>query len=307
MRILKLLFILFLIGCQTDAKKNEIGFNIENIDYNKFNEYWYSGEAEITSYQLQQSRYGEKRDGHAVLVFVTEPFSKSKQVKLDNPNRNPDDKVSVMKLNYVKKFTTGIYPYSMMTSSFVPVSIDKYPDALKVTTTSQEWCGHTFTQINKEDNEYQFQQFSYFESEGDVDKDLKTSWLEDEIWNRIKINPKSLPTGEIDILPGTMYLRLSHDQTESKTALASLSEVDSSDYFAEKHSVYRLEYEKRSLAIYFDTEFPFSIYGWEENYPEGFGSGDYSKTTARRINSIKSPYWQKNSNVDEQLRDQLGI
>jgi len=306
MRILKLLIVITVIGCQSKANKNSNN-NLQNIDFDQFNDYWYSGEAEITSFKLQQSRYGEKRDGHAVLVFVTEPFSESKQVKLDNPNRNPDDKVSVMKLNFVKKFTTGIYPYSMMTSSFVPVSIDQYSDAIKVTTTSQEWCGHTFTQINKEDNDYRFQQFSYFESEGDVEMDLQASWLEDEIWNRIKINPNSLPTGEIDILPGTMYLRLSHEQPESKKAIANLNEIDSSDYFPGSHSVYTLKYETRSLEIYFDSEFPFSIYGWEENYPKGFGSQEYSKTTAKRINSIKSPYWQKNSNIDEKLRNQLGI
>ena len=35
----------------------------------EFNAYWYAGKAEITSYSLQQARYGELRDGHAVLIF----------------------------------------------------------------------------------------------------------------------------------------------------------------------------------------------------------------------------------------------
>lgn len=40
----------------------------------QFKDYWYAGKAEITSYKLEQARYGELRDGKAVLVYVTEPF-----------------------------------------------------------------------------------------------------------------------------------------------------------------------------------------------------------------------------------------
>lgn len=40
----------------------------------EFKSYWYSNEAEITSYKLEQARYGEMRDGTAVLIYVTEPF-----------------------------------------------------------------------------------------------------------------------------------------------------------------------------------------------------------------------------------------
>jgi len=40
----------------------------------EFKEYWYAGNAEITSYKLDQARYGELREGTSVLVYVTEPF-----------------------------------------------------------------------------------------------------------------------------------------------------------------------------------------------------------------------------------------
>ncbi|MEX0361456.1 MAG: septum formation inhibitor Maf, partial [Allomuricauda sp.] len=45
-----------------------------------FKSYWYAGNAEITSYKLEQARYGELRDGTAVLIYVTEPFLPEKQV-----------------------------------------------------------------------------------------------------------------------------------------------------------------------------------------------------------------------------------
>jgi len=38
--------------------------------WQQFGDYWYTGEAELTSYELKQSRYGEIHEGHAVLIFV---------------------------------------------------------------------------------------------------------------------------------------------------------------------------------------------------------------------------------------------
>ncbi len=145
----------------------------------EFGDYWYQGEAELTSYKLEQARYGEIHEGEAVLIFVTEDFSKRKQVKLDNPAGAPDDKVSVLKLNLTKKFITGIYPYSMMSSVFTPVQRQSYPQTLKVTTSSQEWCGHTFTQLNLQKRKYALELRSYFESEGDQSLELDGLILED--------------------------------------------------------------------------------------------------------------------------------
>jgi hypothetical protein len=267
-------------------------------DWEAFNDYWYRGEAELTSYELAQSRYGEVHEGHAVLVFVTEPFSESKQVKLDNPS--DEDKISVLKLNFSKKFLTGIYPYSMMMSSFVPVSYDKYPDALKVTTTSQEWCGHTFTQLNLQEKEYRFRQFSYFQREGDVDIEIKNTWLEDELWQRIRINPNTLPRGEINVLPGTLFMRLAHTTPKVIAATATLLEVSGTEFGEGTIKKYSLEYPTRTLSIYFENEFPFQILGWKEQY-------DGKTTIAKKKATIKSPYWQKNQKEDRKLRQQLGL
>lgn len=81
-----------------------------------FNAYWYAGKAEISSYNVTQERYGEIRQAEQVNIFVTEDFSASKQVKLDNPAGG--DPVPVLKLNSIRRFHTGIYDYSIMQSSF---------------------------------------------------------------------------------------------------------------------------------------------------------------------------------------------
>ena len=89
----------------------------------EFKDYWYNGEAEITSYKLEQARYGEMHDGKAVLVFVTEDFLPETQVKADHYE---ETNIPVLKLNATKKFNTGIYPYSIMQSTFYPVSNNKH-------------------------------------------------------------------------------------------------------------------------------------------------------------------------------------
>lgn len=294
--LLILLSFLCLMSCESYSQSPQI----DPVDNKLFNDYWYAGEAELTSYSLQQARYGEIHEGHAVLVFVTEPFSASKQVKLDYPGRAGDDNVSVLKLNFTKKFITGIYPYSMMSSIFTPVSYDRYPNTLKVSTSSQEWCGHTFMQLNLEKNHYALTGLSYFESEGDVNEKLDKVYLEDELWTKIRINPATLPTGTFKIVPGTFHLRLKHIEAGSRTAQASLEVLDKSTFSEGTHHKYSLKYDDRSLDIYFEQNFPFQILGWEET-TRGL------TTTAVKKESLKSPYWQKNSNADRALRKQLGL
>ncbi len=70
---------LFLLLVSCKKPKSPIPETNEQV----FSDYWYKGQAEISSYELSQSRYGGVHDGKTVLVFVAEDFSKSKHVKLD--------------------------------------------------------------------------------------------------------------------------------------------------------------------------------------------------------------------------------
>lgn len=266
-----------------------------------FKQQWYSGAAEITSYNLEQARYGELREGTAITVFVTEPFSKAKQVKLDEGS--DPDKIDVLKLNLTKKFQTGVYPYSMMTSVFTPIDAQKRNNTLKVTTSSQEWCGHAFTQLNLKDEGYRWQQHSYFESEGEQDKDLQTQWVEDEIWNLIRINPKLLPEGTIKMLPSTMNLMLTHHPAKAVEAKCE-TEVDGD--MINYHIVYPTI--QREITFHFKAVFPHEIMSWEETYVSGFGSSAKALTTRATLNKrIMLDYWNKNHNADASYRAKLGL
>lgn len=271
-----------------------------------FSDYWHQGQAELTSYALEQARYGEVHPGEAVLIFVTEPFSRQKQVKLDGDGA-PGDAVPVLKLNFTKTFNTGIYPYSMMTSAFTPVGQGQADAAtLKVTTSSQEWCGHSFTQLNRIEDGYRLTEMSYFESEGDRQLELEDALPEDGVWNLIRLDPAALPTGRVRMIPGVMFQRLSHQAWQPAWARATL-EADPED---PTHSRYTLAYpdRDRTLSIRFATAFPHEIASWEERYTSGNGPSTTQLVTRGTLKKrIMLDYWRRNSVADAPLRETLDL
>ena len=274
---------------QDTNTKNQDAF----IPSEAFKSYWYSGKAEITSYKLEQARYGEMRDGTAVLVYVTEDFLPDEQVKADTYNK---DNIPVLKLNATKNFNTGIYPYSIMQSTFYPVNNTTH--ALKVTCSVQEWCGQVYTQLNTK-NQFEIESHSYFESEGDQDFNVDKTILENEVWTQLRVDPTSLPTGAIEMIPSFEFIRLKHIELKAYKALAELTE-----------DTYKISYPElnRTLTIHFNSSFPYNILSWEDTYKDGYGEASKELTTkAVKLETINSAYWSKNSNSDEVLRETLQL
>ncbi|MEA3188754.1 MAG: hypothetical protein QOD99_2584 [Chthoniobacter sp.] len=267
--------------------------------------YWKQGKGEITSYKLTQSRYGELHTGEAVLIFVSEPFSRSKQVKLDDWEKAGSDAVEVLKLNFTKKFLTGIYPYSLMFSAFTPA--DGSP-TLKTSMTGQEWCGDVFGQLNLRGDHYEVSSYSYFESAGDTQGQLPAALLEDEIWARIRLTPDKLPTGESQLIAGSFISRLVHVPLKAERVRSDYFDPDPARFDAAKIRGYRVEFlssYERALEIYFERAFPYSIVAWEDSYSE-FGKGRMT-TRAERTKTIMLDYWTHHKNADRKLREQLGL
>ena len=261
-----------------------------------FNGYWFKGQAEISHYALSQARYGDTHDGETVLVFVTEDFSKSKQVKMDEPQKYKSDAVKVLKLNTNKEFITGIYKYTMMSSVFMPLDHAEAPHSLKLTASVHDWCGQTFMQANWKGNRYEIQQFSYFEKDGDKKFALPRGWLEDEVWTLIRVAPETLPLGEVKMIASAFYLRLTHTENKVYNAITAL--VKKGDRYT-----YSITYSdiKRKLEIDFETTFPYKILGWTETY------GDNEITTGKLLKTMMSDYWLHNQAQDEPLRDSLNL
>lgn len=315
-RILKFaytaLFLLSLIACGSrqgdagqEAKPETVVWKTAGQSAG-LSDYWYQGKAEISSYELSQNRYADTHPGEAVLIFVTEDFLTGKQVKDEFPLTSGSTKV--LKLNHLRKFPTGIYDYSMMISVFTPVETEAFPYTLKVSSSSQEWCGHTYMQINKEADNYRMQLHSYFEDEADQVEEVPLAILEDELFNRIRINPDGLPTGTIELFPGTLYCRLTHSPFKPARATAILEEYKGNTFAGDQLKAYRLDYpdQRRTLEIVFESEPPYVIVGWTDTHPSLL-DGALRTTTARRKETLLDPYWEHNSLQDTSYREKLKI
>jgi hypothetical protein len=292
---------MLLFSCQEAPKQPTASSNAERIEPAKaiftaqkepeFNAYWYQGKAELNVYTVTQERYGALRDADQVSIFVTEDFSKSKQVKLDDPGQAGKDKVSVLKMNTVRRFVTGIYDYSLMQSVFTPINSKKEPASLKNTTSIQDWCGHLFSQINFRDGQYHTQLRSYFESEGDQDLEITADFFEDEIWNRIRLNPEGIQSGTYQVIPATFYMRMRHKPVQA--AQLELSKPEP--------GVVLLNYPtlNRSLEIHYQEAFPHQILEWTEME----GGKLMSKGKQKTVQLV--PYWQLNQPENKPMREDL--
>ena len=212
------LIIFGLYSCQQNppadspVRAEKVSLPVANKD-----NYWYQGKAEVSSYSVVQERYGEQHEAGQIMVFVTEDFSANKQVKLDAEPAPGDARVPVLKLNTIRRFKTGIYDYSLTQSVFTPVEA-KDRRSLKLSATIQDWCGHVFVQCNVGQEAYKVKSFSYFESEGDSETEVKPGLLEDEIWTRIRLNPESLASLKTTVLPAVFYSRFRHKPLQPEQA-----------------------------------------------------------------------------------------
>ncbi len=287
-------------GCGTlsQAERNE-NAEVAPPSRDAFGEYWYAGKAEITSYTLQQERYGAVHEGEAVLIFVTEDFSKSKQVKLDYPPEIPEDAVKVLKLNAMRRFNTGIYAYSLMQSVFTPIRSEEFPHTLKITSTLQDWCGHSFFQMNLQKKKYVCHQYSYFENEADATFKISAAMVEDELWTRLRLNPETLPTGTFTLIPSALDATLRHYTHKPQTAKATLEANPNNA----AQMVYTVAYQTlpRTLTFYFQKEFPFALEKWEETHGNG------NTTIATQKERMQTAYWQQNRPKHLPLRDSLRL
>jgi len=292
-----------LLGCEQQPTTETASAETVSMmsSENGLSDVWYQGKAEISSYDLVQNRYQDQHPGTAILIFVTEDFLTDKQVKNDR-YQNPNS-TGVLKTNYLRRFTTGFYDYSIMTSVFTPVETQEYPHTMKVTTSVQDWCGQVFMQLNLEGNRYKTQLRSYFEQEGDENDRVPVALLEDELFNRIRMNPERLPIGDIQVLPGTAHTRLKHEPFDVRSAKATLEAYSGDEFSGSDLWAYTLIFAetKRTLQIVFERESPHRIQGWKDEYPSVFDD-KVRRTVAKRKETKWMPYWEQNAAGDTTLR-----
>ena len=269
--------------------------------------YWSQGKAEVNVYEVSQNRYKENHSGQLVSVFVTEDFLTDKQVK--NERYINENSTWILKNIQLKKFTTGVYDYSLFNSVFTPINRNKFPKSLKVSASSQEWCGTMYTQFNLIlGTDYKVEHRSYFESEGDRVTRIKKSYLEDEVFTVLRMNPLLLPVGTVQLIPTANYIQLKHLQIKSYKAITSLIPNDKKEISGSNLMQYKIVYPElnRSIRIVFENKAPYKIMGWFEKFPSSFDGKP--RTTSIILKTQKMlPYWRQNSLKDKYLRKELGL
>jgi len=277
-----------------------------------FADHWRDGHAELAGYELTYPRYGQLRQGIAVTVFVTEPFSDRLRVKADPGHEGRT--FEVVKLNLVQDFPTGVYDYNMMTSVFVPTSARHgrpAGTATKVSFSSQEWCGHVYQQALFGADRVAHVSHSYFDGEADQSGELDypdDGIAEEALWHwaRGLAAPRVEPGGAADVhvMRSLALTRLRHVPMRWADATLHVSKqtqsitVPAGEFTVRKH-IAQISSGKheRTWTFYVEADSPRRIVRWTRS--DGLD--------ARLLASDRMKYWQLNGEGDESLLERLGL
>jgi len=268
--------------------------------------HWGDGNAELNGYRLKQPRYGAVRDGKAVLIFVTEGFDDALRVK-DEGRGKPESAVyPVLKLNHVRDFQTGIYDYNVMTSSFVRVR-HGWP-VVKVSFSSQEWCGHVYDQLVPRGGKVEQTWHSYFQAEADGQRSLELpagAVFGDAVPMLVRgWTGEWVARGEsreVPWLPTLLDARLGHQPVAWGSARVSRSaeprqvEVPAGRFSVDEWTVAVAGGPTTTWLV--ESESPWRIVGWSREDGE----------KGELLGSTRLPYWTLNGPGGEAKLKELGL
>lgn len=281
-----------------------------------FDSFWHDGKAELDGYFYTVTRYGQRRRGQCVAIFVTEPFGESKRVKVDDPAKDPKDAFDALKLNLVRDFQTGIYDYNTMVSTFVRSATF---DPMKVSFSSAEWCGHVYEELLFDPGWIRERFFSYFEGEsasGEIESP-RGGVAEDNLFILLRgLRGGFLRPGErrrAPFLAGAFYRRLTHQPLRWSSAeierVAAPQRVSvPAGAFATILYVVRTA-EGREGRIHIERAYPHRVVQWEwklnrspatPRIADGLDAGKL--TGSRRLE-----YWKLHDGGNESYLKQLGL
>jgi len=283
----------------------------------EFGAYWRDGRAELDGYRLTVNRYGHPRAAQAVLVYVTEPFSASKHVKVDDPSKNPTDTFDALKLNFVRRFQTGVYDYHTMVSLFTR-SLDFSP--VKVTFTSAEWCGQVCEQLDFTGSRVSERFDSYFEGESAV-RTLEippAAVVEDDLFILLRgLRGAYLAPGRssaIRILSSPFYSRLTHQPPKWLEASVSrlpgpeTIRVPAGSFLTDVYVV-RIR-GKREGRFHIERAYPHRVIRWswkQEAQGDALASKLGGTDAGELSGSARLEYWKLHDPGDEKYLEALGL
>ncbi|MBC7926122.1 MAG: hypothetical protein H7039_10750 [Bryobacteraceae bacterium] len=272
---------------------------------------WGDGQAEVAAYDLTMPKYGQQRRGTAIAITVAEPFSKSLRVKADEGKHAASDVASAMKLNLIREYQTGVYNYKDMLSAFVWLQdVGKIPagSATKITYSSQEWCGHVWSQLLFGPERVQQQSHSYFDGEADSQSSLsmeESGVSEDALflvarriaWPRLRLGQ----THTARLLTSLETQRAQHIGLNWSEVELSLSRerqttaVPAGSFRTNRFTAKTEDGLTRTFDV--EADAPFRVVRWESNAGE----------KAELIGSARMKYWQMNAEGGEKTLAALGL
>lgn len=280
-----------------------------------FESYWQDGRAELAGYHYRVVRYGHSRLGQAVMITVTEPFSESNRVKVDDPAKNPPDTFEALKVNLVRDFQTGIYDYNTMTSLFVR-SRDFSPS--KISFSSAEWCGHVYEELLFDRNAVRQTLRSYFEGEsGDRSLHRQANGIsEDQLFVLLRgLRGDFLRPGEKRTLPflsSSIVRRLGHRNLEwvsatiERAAKPERVGVDAGVFLADKYRVRTTDSREGIFQV--ERVYPHRIVSWSWSSTTANTPKDAEATeSAELAGSSRLRYWELHDKGHEAYLAELGL
>lgn len=278
-----------------------------------FASYWHDGNAELDGYRLTIQRYGHERTGRAVAVFVTEPFSRSRHVKLDDPTKSTGDALDVLKLNLIRDFQTGIYDYHTILTLFADADDFSAP---KVAFSCSEWCGQVYEELNVSAGTLTQRVASYFEGES-AQRTLVVpagGIQEDQLFVLLRglRGPFLAPSQRrsLPFLASPFYRRLAHrptvwaDATIERLSSAQSVRVPAGTFETDAYVIHPADGRTGRFDV--ERAYPHRIIRWSWKPAPGaspLGGTDAGELTGSR----RLQYWRTHDHGDERLLDSLGI
>jgi hypothetical protein len=293
-----LLFVLAVCACEAPPLHPGLDWAPSERASPGFWDTWGDGNAELASYRGTVTRYGERREAELVLVTVTEPLDRRTLIKDDGAG----DPVQVLKLNAMLRFQTGIYPYTVMTSTFAPTDgyfAERFAPA-RISMSAQEWCGHTWLGAWPGRTETRVHGISYFAEEGERTETLPTedALFEDALPLMVRELDGPFLGGathaEVTLVPSLWSSR--RDHAPLAPSPATMDRTAGEPFGGEVTTRFTFRYTTGERTIAFDVTSDHRLTRLAEN-----------DDVLLLENVVRLPYWQLNHEGDARHRVELGL
>jgi hypothetical protein len=251
---------------------------------------WDDGNAEVNAYEAAIRRYGVPRPFTAYHIVVKEDLSRAQLVKAD-PGHDPADLVTVLKLNQILEFQTGIYSYNQMASTFHERAT---MDLLKFSLTSFEWCGNTFKEYTRgRGGRGTLHVHTYWDGQARAEYALPAEpdvLFYDELPLRLRALPQAAGTSRtVRLVPTQIESKGAKPELRSAALRAAGEELVVVPAGSFRALRWELKAGREVDSFWLDRKFPHLLLAWDK--PDG---------SALRLKwSQRLPYWTLNRPGDE--------